>query len=99
MKLVFGECFMYSTLFMAHKLSRVWSLKVKVYFGKGIRVITLMYSFILMPDLQMTNKTCRFVIYVMNLRNWIMMTTVMPPGPKFMTCVSIKHVIRAVEVL
>ena len=33
MKLVFGECFMYSTLFMAHKLSRVWSLKVKVYFG------------------------------------------------------------------
>ena len=41
MKLVFGECFMYSTLFMAHKLSRVWSLKVKVYFGKGIRVITL----------------------------------------------------------
>ena len=40
MKLVFGECFMYSTLFMAHKLSRVWSLKVKVYFGKGIRVIT-----------------------------------------------------------
>ena len=55
MKLVFGECFMYSTLFMAHKLSRVWSLKVKVYFGKGIRVITLMYNFILMPDLQMTN--------------------------------------------
>ena len=62
MKLVFGECFMYSTLFMAHKLSRVWSLKVKVYFGKGIRVITLMYSFTLMPDLQMINKTCRFVI-------------------------------------
>ena len=40
MKLVFGECFMYSTLFMAHKLSRVWSLKVKVYFGKGIRVMS-----------------------------------------------------------
>ena len=51
---------MYSTLFMAHKLSRVWSLKVKVYFGKGIRVITLMYSFILMPDLQMTNKMCSY---------------------------------------
>ena len=63
MKLVFGECFMYSTLFMAHKLSRVWSPKVKVYFSKGIRVITLMYSFILMRDLQMANKTCRFVIY------------------------------------
>ena len=62
MKLVFGECFMYSTLFMAHKLSRVWSPKVKVYFSKGIRVITLMYSFILMRDLQMANKTCRFVI-------------------------------------
>ena len=97
MKLVFGECFMYSTLFMAHKLSRVWSLKVKVYFGKGIRVTTLTYSFILMPDLQMTNKTCRFVIYVMNLRNWIMMTTVMPQvHDVWKQC---KHVIRTVEVL
>ena len=80
MKLVFGECFMYSTLFMAHKLSRVWSPKVKVYFSKGIRVITLMYSFILMRDLKWQTKHADLLfVAVMKLRNWIMMlTNVMP---------------------
>ena len=33
-------------------------------------------------DLQMTNERCRFVIYFMNMGNWITMTTV---TPRFMT--------------